>query len=179
MVIARTRRHLAGLVSGRASVLGLGGVTVLVCLPVLLLFSGCAPDPVEDYAPATGTSERVPGLEASRFAIVTDGSGAGTLVGTLLNTTQEPNALISAAVAAHLARVDAVLGDGDLKLPPGKTVPVARNNAVSLSTKDLSVGFFVELRLTFRNGPAVQMLVPVEPQRGPYAEIEFDHTTRQ
>lgn len=158
---------------GRAGGPSLKLVTVaLFCLPVLLLLSGCVPDPVKDYAPAIGTNERVSGMDALSFAIVTDGSGTGTLVGTLINTSEKPNALVGASVTTERASVDAVLEGGDLGLPPGETVPVARNNAVSASSQDFPVGFFVELRLTFRNGPPVEMLVPVEPQRGPYAEIE-------
>lgn len=138
----------------------------------LVLMSGCAGGDRPRYEPAVGTNARVAGMDALRVAIVTNDTGVGTLVGTLLNTTDTTNALISAHAVTDRAAIGIVMPRGDLELPPDDPVQLAPKSAVSLTSAKLTPGLYVEIELQFRHGPSMQLFAPVEPQEGPYAEIE-------
>lgn len=64
-----------------------------------------------------------------------------------------------------------VIGDR-VDLPPNEPVELARVPVIAVSSVNLPVGFFVELTLGIEGGVPIEMLVPVEAQEGPYAEIE-------
>lgn len=141
----------------------------------LLLVAGlaaCTSEDEEPYQASIGTNERTERLDALGFAIVTDGEGTGRVVGTLLNTTDEPATLVAADVDGERGPVTAAVLEEEIELPPGEPVELARVPAVAVQADDLPVGFFVELTLTLDDGFAVDLLVPVEPQDGPYSEIE-------
>ena len=57
-------------------------------------------------------------------------------------------------------------------LPPGEPVHLAHEAPVSVPADQLSVGSFVELTLDVTDGELVQMLVPVEAKKGPYADVD-------
>lgn len=142
--------------------------------PLLLVvtLTGCAPDDDEPYQASIGTNERTGVVDALGFAIVTDGEGNGRVVGTLLNRTDDPAALVSAEVRSERGTVTAAVLDEEVDLPPGEPVELARVPAIGVRADELPVGFFVELTLGLDDGSEVDLLVPVEPQEGPYAEIE-------
>ncbi len=117
-------------------------------------------------------NERTESTDSLGFAIVVDGEGNGRVVGTLVNTSDQPQALVGAEVESERGPVRAVV-DEDLPLPPNEPVELARDAAIAGSAADLPEGLFVELTLTIDGAlEPIEMLVPVEPQDGPYAEIE-------
>lgn len=120
-----------------------------------------------------GTNERTDSNDALGFALVVDGEGSGRVVGTLINTTDTPQALVGATITTKRARsaTAAVVG-GQLPLPPEEPVELAREPAIAVSAEDLPVGFLAELTLEIEGGEPIEMLVPVEEQTGPYAEVE-------
>ena len=146
--------------------------TALGSLLLVAALGACTSEDDEPYQASIGTNERTERLDALGFAIVTDGEGNGRVVGTLLNTTDEPAALVSAEVDSERGPVTAAVLEEEIDLPPGEPVELARVPAVSVQADDLPVGFFVELTLELDGGSTVDLLVPVEPQEGPYAEIE-------
>ena len=146
--------------------------TALGSLLLVAALGACTSEDDEPYQASIGPNERTERLDALGFAIVTDGEGNGRVVGTLLNTTDEPAALVSAEVDSERGPVTAALLEEEIDLPPGEPVELARVPAVSVQADDLPVGFFVELTLELDDGSTVDLLVPVEPQEGPYAEIE-------
>lgn len=146
-------------------------VIALLVVPIMLLV-GCAEHDRPRYEPAAGTNARIKGMDALGVAVVIDDTGVGTLVGTLLNTADTPNALVSANAVTDRAAIGIVMPRGDLELPPDDLVKLAPNSAVSLTSAKLTPGFYAEIELEFRHGPSMELLVPVEPQKGPYAEIE-------
>lgn len=129
-------------------------------------------DEEDNYNASIGSNERTPQTDALGVAIVVDGKGNGRVVGTLLNTTEEPQALVGADVDSERGPVQAAVVDDQVALPQGEPVELARQAAVSVSADDLPVGFFVELTLDIQGASPIEMLVPVEAQEGPYAEIE-------
>lgn len=144
---------------------------IVVCGAVL---TGCGED-TEGYEPAIGTNARTPSTEALSFAIVVDGEGHGRVVGDLLNTTGRPTRLVDASVVAEAQPVRVSLPDGPITLPPGELVSLAQSAAISVSSptpEDLPAGMFVGLTLRIRGSEPIELLVPVEPQEGPYADIE-------
>lgn len=147
----------------------LAAAAALIVVPVLL--TSCSED-AEPYQASIGTNERTESTDALGFAIVVDGEGNGRVVGTLVNTSDQPQALVGAEVESERGPVRAVV-DEDLPLPPNEPVELARDAAIAVSAADLPEGLFVELTLTIDGAlEPIEMLVPVEPQDGPYAEIE-------
>ena len=145
----------------------------LLLAPALL--SGCsvaAPVEAKSYQPSIGSNARTEQVDALGVAIVVDGDRNGRVVGTLLNTENRRHALTGATVKSDgVPRRSALLADVVL-LPPGKAVHLAHEAPVSVPADHLSVGSFVELTLDVTDGELVQMLVPVEAKKGPYADVD-------
>lgn len=141
--------------------------------PVLL--AGCSLDGSDDdepYQASIGTNARTDDTDALGFALVVDGDGNGRVVGTLINTTEAQHALVGAQVDGERGQIRAsVIGDS-VPLPPDEPVELAREPAIAVSAEDLPEGLFVELTLDISGAEPIEMLVPVEPQRGPYADVE-------
>jgi hypothetical protein len=143
------------------------------------LASGCsvdaAPGPALDpgaYTAAIGTNARTEQVDALGFAVVVDGDGNGRVVGTLKNTENQPHAVTGAAIKTDGTPVrTAVLADV-IRLPPRTPVDLTEAPPVSVRAAKLSVGGFVELTLDVTDAQLVQMLVPVEAQEGPYADVD-------
>lgn len=141
-----------------------------VAAATLATTAGCGmDDPV--FEPSIGSNARSDTVDALGFAIVTDGEGNGRVVGSLLNTGEEPDALVGVDVELESGTVEATMPSEDIALPVEESVELARVPAIGV-VGQLPEGRFVEITLDFEVGPDLDLLVPVEPQRGPYAEIE-------
>lgn len=149
-------------------------LTLFLAIPLALLLSACGGGNGGLNEASIGTNERTDSNDALGFALVVDGEGNGRIVGTLINTTDEPQALVGADVTPQRGgpATAAVIGER-LELPSDKPVELAREPAISVSAEgELPVGYLVELTLDIESGEPLEMLVPVEAQEGPYAEIE-------
>lgn len=143
------------------------------------LASGCsvdaAPLPALDpgaYTPAIGTNARTEQVDAVGFAVVLDGDGNGRVVGTLKNTENQPHALTGAAIKSDGTPVRTALLADVIRLPPRTSVALTDAPPISVPAANLSVGGFVELTLDVTDAQLVHMLVPVEAQKGPYADVD-------
>jgi len=148
---------------------------LILPLALALLLSACSlgrGDDSEPYKASIGSNERTDATDALGVALVVDGEGNGRVVGTLINSTDEPTALVGADVTTERGPATAVVVGDRLELPPDEPVELAREPAVAVSAPDLPVGFFVELTLDIEGGSPIEMLVPVEAQQGPYSDIE-------
>lgn len=149
--------------------------SVATAVTLALALAGCSfgePEERDPYQPSIGSNERTPSTDALGVAIVVDGEGNGRVVGTLVNTTTEPQALVGADVVTERGPVRASVVDDRVALPPDEPVRLAREPAIAVSAEDLPEGLFVELILDVTGAEPIEMLVPVEPQEGPYSEIE-------
>ena len=150
----------------------------LLCAGLLLGpvgLSGCSAEAfraAEPYQPSIGSSARTEQVDALGMAIVVDGDGNGRVVGTLLNTENVRHALTGATVKSDGVPVKAAVLTDVVRLPPHEQVNLAHEPPVSVAAGDLSVGSFVELTLDVTDGELVQMLIPVEARKGPYADID-------
>lgn len=149
----------------------IGSVLVASALP-----SGCSrpASEVGPYPVAIGTNARTEQLDAFGFAIVLDGDENARVVGTLLNTEHRPHAVTGAAIKSDGTPVRAALLTDVIRLPPRTPVHLLEEPLVSVPAGDLAVGSFVELTLDVTDGELVEMLVPVEAARGPYADVDVD-----
>ena len=143
------------------------------------LLSGCsvaAPVEAKSYQPSIGSNARTEQVDALGVAIVVDGDGDGDgngrVVGTLLSTENRRHALTGATVKSDGVPLRSALLADVVLLPPGEVVHLAHEAPVSVPADHLSVGSFVELTLDVTDGELVQMLVPVEAKRGPYADVD-------
>lgn len=140
-----------------------------------LLVSGCtaeAPGGADRYEPSIGSNARTEQIDAVGVALVVDSNENGRIVGTLMNTENQRHALIGATVKGDGVPVRAAVLADVVVLPPDQAVDLALEAPVSVSADQLSVGSFVELTLDITDGELVTMLVPVEAQKGPYADVE-------
>lgn len=149
--------------------------SVVALVATALVVTGCSGSDRtegEPYQASIGSNERTGTNEALGMALVVDSEGNGRVVGTLANTTSRDQQLVSAEVSTERGPAVAAVLEAPIGLPPGESVQLAREPAVSVAAEDFPVGFFVELDLTIRGGAPMEVLVPVEAQQGPYAEIE-------
>jgi hypothetical protein len=142
-----------------------------------VLLAGCALSvhaslDAEPYLPSLGSNARTEQVDALGVAIVVDDDENGRVVGTLVNTENQRHALTGATVKSDGVPVRAALLADVVGLPPGEAVNLAHEAPVSVTADHLSVGSFVELTLDVTDGELVQMLVPVEAQKGPYADVD-------
>lgn len=149
-----------------------GPARLLTTLVLAASLAACAGDEA-DFEPAIGSNERTESTDALGFAIVTDGDGNGRVVGSLLNTTDVPDVLLDTSVELEdqYGAAQTTMPNEEILLPPGETVELARLPAIGVAGQ-LPEGRFVELTLDLEVGEDIEILVPVEPQRGPYEEIE-------
>jgi hypothetical protein len=151
---------------------------IVTAVAIVSVFaSGCsaerAGDPADgSWAAAIGTNARTEQVDALGFAIVLDGEGHGRVVGTLLNTERRSHAVTGAAIKSDGTPVRTALLADIIRLPPQQPVNLLDAPMMSVPATDLSAGSFVELTLDISDGEIVEMLVPVEANEGPYAEVD-------
>lgn len=139
-----------------------------------LLLSGataCADPPVRTE-PSIGQVESTETMKALGMALVTNGRGAARLVGTLVNSSDEPDRLVGVDVDPTIESYDVVIADGPIILPPDEPVTLARDAQMMVFSEQFRPGFRPELRLIFANSAPIVTTIPVETQTGPYAEVE-------
>jgi hypothetical protein len=146
--------------------------TVAACLGalVLLVSTGCAGAEAE-FEPPIGKVEDETPMKALNLAMVTNGLGAARMVGTIVNKTGEPDRLVGVDLATERP-FQVWVADAPVELPPGEPVRLAREAELTVFTDGLRPGFRADVTLVFRNSPPMETSVPVEPQTGPYAEVE-------
>ena len=147
-------------------------MTVVFALPVL---SACASNfntPVmQEYNPGIGINDRSSAVEAYNVVAVTNGSGEGTLVASLLNRSDDPDRLTGAELRAEDGRrVSAELAQ-PVQLPPGDLVQLHEQQAVTVSGNGLRPGFFLTLTLRFERADPVSLRIPTEPDDDPYEDV--------
>lgn len=145
-------------------------VPVLAAL-LLASVTACS-DPKIETEPSIGQVERTESMQALGMALVTNGRGAARLVGTLVNSADEPDRLVGVDIDPTVESFDIVIADGPIILPPDEPVTLARDAQMTVFADRFVPGFRPELRLVFLNSPSIVTTVPVETQTGPYAEVE-------
>lgn len=138
-----------------------------------VVVSGCSPRGADPYRPSIGSNARTEQVDALGVAVVVDADGNGRVVGTLVNTEGRPHALTGATIKRDGARVRSALLADVIRLPPDVQVDLAHEAPVSVRGDRLAVGSFVELTLDITDGALVEMLVPVEARKGPYADVDL------
>jgi hypothetical protein len=150
---------------------------VAVVAPIL---SGCASNfssqVLQPYTPGVGVYDNTGTVEAYNMVVVVDEQGNGTLVATLINTGDTPDALTGVTAQAEdevgTAPPQASL-NGEVELQPEQPVQLSEEGAVSLTGDALQPGYFLQMSLEFVEGDTISRPVPVEAQEGPYAEVEI------
>jgi copper(I)-binding protein len=144
----------------------------VLCLSAL---TGCSAAAVDDAEPPIGTVARTQTITAMNMAAVTNGKGAAIVVGTVVNDGRVPDRLVDAHVTAESGPVTTTLPGGPVKLAPDKPVKLAAGKAILLTANGWREGLIVKLTLEFARSRDVHVGIPVEPQSGPYADIEVPH----
>jgi len=146
---------------------------LLAVLVVLLSVTagGCAAFR-EPTSPGIGSSDRESDIALLSAAVVTDGDGHGTLVGALDNTTEEEDQLVGVTITSERGDIPAELPQ-PVTIGPEETVELADTAHIAITSDKLRPGFLFEIHLDFAKNRDVSVKVPVEEQKGPYAEVEI------
>jgi hypothetical protein len=136
----------------------------------LLALSGCAANfdaPTnEPYQPAAGISDRNGGVYAINTLVVTDGSGNGTVVSSLINQQQDDDTLQSySATDSTGADITTTPLAQPISLPaypsPGQSVQLGSSGDLRLSGDNVDGGTFVSITFTFSSAAPITVNVPV------------------
>ena len=150
-------------------------LTMLGAVLCLSPLSGCSAAAVDDAEPPIGTVARTKTITAMNMAAVTNGKGTAIVVGTLVNDGSVRDRLTDVHVNAESGKVTATLPSGPVPLAPDTPVQLAARKAILLTADHFREGFIIKLTLDFARARDVHIGIPVEPQSGPYADIEVPH----
>lgn len=156
----RTRRGLHP-----AALLGLLALLTAVA-------TGCTQDTHDPISPGIGNSDRDAAVIVLSAAVVTDGEGHGTVVGTVSNTTSDPDRLTDVAITTEHGEVPVML-PSDVPLGPEESVRLGETAGIAISSDKLEPGQLFELHLDFAHAGEVSLKVPVERQQDGYADVEI------
>ena len=147
-------------------------LTLVMMLVTVGALSGCSSNDLE-YEPSIGSNARTPSMQALSLAVVTDGEGLGTLVGTMVNEGDETDRLVDVQATAETGPIPTRLPGGPVALPTDEPVRLSTTKAVLMESDNLRQGYWVDLTLSFADSRQMTLKAPVEPRSGPYAEIEI------
>jgi hypothetical protein len=135
-----------------------------------LALSGCAANfnaPTNDpYQPAAGISDRSGEIYAINVLVVTDGSGDGTVVASLINHAADDDSLDSYAATDSAGQEIATAPLSDpIALPappsPDQSVQVGPTGDLRLSGDNVEAGTFVTITFTFGSAAPLAVEAPV------------------
>ncbi|MPZ97468.1 MAG: hypothetical protein GEU96_21765 [Propionibacteriales bacterium] len=156
-------------------------VVVVAAAAALPVLSACASNfgsPVlQPYTPSVGVNDRDTDIDALDVFIVANESGAGTLVGAIVNQADEEDSLVGVTVTEKDAEITVAIAGDSAELPAGELVQLADEPSVSLTGDALTPGAFVEVSLDFQNGDTITFEVPVVANDGHYADVEVAEPT--
>ncbi len=140
---------------------GLAAVLVLTCWGL----AGCAADfnaqTNQQYQPGEGISDRDNGVYVLNALVVTDGTGNGTLVGTLLNQSNADDALQSVTVTdAEGQAIKTTQRPKPVALAPQTPFRLEAKGTVRLSGDGVVAGDYVEVTFSFHNSAPVKINIP-------------------
>ncbi|HSS68292.1 MAG TPA: hypothetical protein VLK34_07045 [Nocardioidaceae bacterium] len=155
---------------------------VVFAASAVVALSGCAANfnaPTNDpYQPAAGISDRTGDIYSLNTLVVTDGSGNGTVVASLVNQATTDDTLDSfSATDSTGAAITAEPLAQPIDLPaypsPDQAVALGTAGGLRLTGDNLVAGTFVNITFNFGNAAPLTVNVPVIPG-GPdtiYADI--------
>ncbi len=124
------------------------------------------------YNPAVGVDDRSGQVDVLNALIVSEGSGSGTVVATLVNNDQvEDDQLKGIAGAGRDADLEVRAG-GETTIPADGLLNLAEDGTNFATGKRVAPGNFVEVTFSFDRGSAVTLDVPVVSADDPaYADV--------
>jgi hypothetical protein len=138
------------------------------------------------YQPAEGVNDRSGEVFVINALLVTDGTGTGTVVASLINQGSEPDRLVAVvASATNGAPLDSSdLGEG-LELLPQQPVQLAAEVISVTATTDaaesgseepagVEAGGFVTLQFQFERASVVELQVPVVAKESEHSDVYVD-----
>ncbi len=169
--------RLAGVTAPRTK--ALAAAIALLAVPAL---SACGTnfDAQTDqiYTPADGTNERDGSVDVLNALIVSESAGSGRLIAALVNNdSSEADALQIVEGVGDSAEVVFAIEGGETDIPAGGALQLADDDAAMVvatgSEEVLAPGRFVRVSLTFENGEAAELDVPVLSPGETYDEVEL------
>ena len=144
----------------------------VVAVLLLALVSGCTQDTHDPISPGIGNSDREAPVIVLSAALVTDGHGHGTVVGTISNTTSHPDRLVDVSITSEHGQVPATL-PSQIPLGADESVRLGESAGIAIRSDKLDPGQLFELHLHFASAGEVSLKVPVERQQDGYADVEI------
>jgi hypothetical protein len=130
------------------------------------------------YTPSDGENSYDGTVDVLNALIVSDSPGSGRFIATLVNNdTSEADTLEGVQGAGDTAEVTFSLEGGETEIPPGGSLQLAGDDAAVVaatgSEELLVAGRFVRLTVTFANGEAAELNVPVMAPGETYQDVEL------
>lgn len=124
------------------------------------------------YQPGVGANVRTGDVQAYNTVLVDNGDDTYTLSVGLLNTTDEPQALSSYSVAPRDGGA-AVTSDpsAPVDLSAKALSTIGFDGEVVVTSKDLSVGKYATIELTFDSGETLSVEAPVVARTAEYSQV--------
>lgn len=121
------------------------------------------------YQPGVGSDARSAVVEVLGAVIVSSGSGSGTFVAGLANSsTQDTDSLTSVTAEGAQATLSS-----PIELQPSSLVSMSDLGAVSVTGERVEPGNFVQVQLTFQSGQKTSLNVPVVDRKDEYADVKM------
>lgn len=153
---------------------GLAFVLAAAMLPVLSAcaasFGAATQDP---YAPADGVQANSGSLQLRNLVLVVTGANQATLVGTVFNKGDEPDAIVAVSSAAK----PGTLTPAAIPVPAngvavlGQETSLGEPSTVELTGTNLGPGLVTQLTIDFQRAASVSVDVLIEPRVGPYTGV--------
>jgi hypothetical protein len=139
------------------------------------------------YQPAVGVNDRSGDVFVINALVVTDGSGSGTVVASLVNTAAEDDALTEVvATATSGAPLEASALGAGIDIPAGdavqladegvtvSTTAVAEGSGSEQSEGGVTAGSFVTLQFVFERAQVVELHAPVVSNESEHHDMYED-----
>lgn len=138
----------------------------LACALTLAGAAGCAvkPETIRTYTPAHGVNATQGDLKVRNLVVATDGSGSGTLYGTLVSGADDQlTGITGAALAQNGTETGKLAASGvtTTQLPAGRAATLGAEKPTTLTGDGLRPGLTARVTLSFAKAGQVTLDAPV------------------
>ena len=138
------------------------------------------------YQPAVGVNDRSGDVYVVNALVVTDGSGTGTVVASLINQANQSDRLVNVLASTTAgAPLEATGLRKGIELPPLEAVQIVDDRVVSVTSTaagaepgsdkgGVTAGGYVTLQLQFERAPVVEVTVPVVSKSSEHQDVYRD-----
>lgn len=149
----------------------LTAVVALTSLTVAGCSTGFSDQTNQQYQAAAGITDRAHEIYVLNALVVTDGSGNGTVVGSLLNQSKTSDTLQGVTATDTKGKKIQTKLTAPVALKRHQAVRLETTGAVRLTGSALKAGYYINVTFTFATAAPVQVSIPVLANGPDYASV--------